>query len=147
MYSYFTCHYTGIPEDKDTLSVTSLFQFFLPRYKEWYQVGLELGLTTPVLENIARRYRTQPDVALMETSKYWFNSTQNPTWDTLTKGLQCHNAWIDKGKSSHYSGFSTFSNYNTTSKKNVDNVMLLRKGRRNCHKTHEQWIWHLCRHP
>ena len=83
---------TGYSEDKDVLSVTSLFKFFLPQYKEWYQVGLELGLTTKLLEKISGQYREKPDIALMETVKYWFSSTPNPTWDSVRKGDTCiHN--------------------------------------------------------
>ena len=68
------------------LSITSMFEFFLPGHKEWYQIGLKLGLTTKVLEKIAGQYREKPDIALMETVKYWFSNTPNPTWDSLTKG-------------------------------------------------------------
>ena len=74
---------TGISEDKDTLSVTSVFKYYLPRYQEWYQVGLELGITTKVLQIISGQYREKPDVALMETVKHWFISMPNPTWESV----------------------------------------------------------------
>ena len=76
-----------IPEDKDAVSVPNVFRFYLLRYKEWYQVGLELGLTTDVLENISGQYREKPDVALMEAIKYWFSRNPNPTWDSIRKGI------------------------------------------------------------
>ena len=79
----FTYYYTDTPEEKDALNVASLFRFFLPRYEEWYQVGLELGLTTKVLQNISGQYREKPDVALMETVKHWFISMPNPTWESV----------------------------------------------------------------
>ena len=78
--------YTDIPEDKDALSVASVFKFFLPRDKEWFQVGLELGLTTKVLQTISGQYREKPDVALMKTVKYWYISTPNPTWESVGNG-------------------------------------------------------------
>ena len=56
----------------------------------WYQVGLELGLTTRILETISGQCREKPDIALMDTIKHWFTSTPNPTWDTVRKGIvQC----------------------------------------------------------
>ena len=61
-----------------------MFKFFLHRYKDWYEVGLELGLTSGVLQKIYGQYREKPDVALMETIKHWFTSMPNPTWESLS---------------------------------------------------------------
>ena len=80
-------HNSGVAEpDKDVLSVTNVFQFLLPKCNEWYQVGLDLGLSTRVLQDIFGRHRDKPDVALMETVKYWFRNNPNPTWDSVRKG-------------------------------------------------------------
>ncbi len=57
--------------------------------KKWNNIGLELGLTVDVLENIPSEQTTDNGERLQEVLKKWLRSPSlNPSWESLAEALK-----------------------------------------------------------
>ena len=81
----FVCIHTGILTDRDLKVV--LREVWEARSK-WYYIGLELGLSTGILDAIKTENRSEYQTCLTECLKWWIAHEVLPTWLVIIEALR-----------------------------------------------------------
>jgi len=55
--------------------------------EQWYHLGLQLKVSTGMLDRIKAQFSDSKD-RLLETLKTWLTTSDNPSWKTLTDALK-----------------------------------------------------------
>ena len=89
------------PDDLATVK-----RFLFEAKRKWYNIGLELGVKDPILDEIQAKHGTDYDACLREMLQNWLRFNPNkPTWDRLANALKeqavAENELADKGMCVH----------------------------------------------
>ena len=90
-----------MPDDLATVK-----RFLFEAKRKWYNIGLELGVKDPILDEIQAKHGTDYDACLREMLQNWLRFNPNkPTWDRLANALKeqavAENELADKGMCVH----------------------------------------------
>jgi hypothetical protein len=73
------------------LSVKNVRDLLFNIRQKWYNIGIELGLSTDELDVIESKYKDDPDRCLVEVIKMWLKSIDPfPTWSILACALRAN---------------------------------------------------------
>ena len=54
---------------------------------EWYDLGIELGLSTYIMDNIQESLANDEDSARLKLFRKWLEENEDPTWANIRKAL------------------------------------------------------------
>ena len=82
MHYYVTAGQLSIDDLETVRSATQ------DAHSKWFNLGINLGLTTDTLEVIQDRYAGSPNGCFPATLSQWLKEDPRPTWSTLAKALR-----------------------------------------------------------
>ena len=66
-----------------------------PARSRYYNIGLNLGIDSTILDTIKIDERDQSARGLTKVIEYWFSNSPHPSWKALAKSLRAPSVGVD----------------------------------------------------